>query len=686
MIILYDKICNKPADFLNNGIGILRDAFNVQTAEELNGELTTSFEYPLQCKYIDFIENENIIKVDVGTDEKQLFRIKNTSRGLSSVKVYAEHITYDLLDNLLEDTFPQNLTGGDALDWILSHTQYQHNFAGNSNITKTGSARYVRKNPLNAIIGDIDNSFVNVWGGELERNNFQIKMLRQRGEDTGYILKYGKNITGLDYTIDNSDVITRIMPMGYNGLLLPEKYVDSPIIDQYPFPKIKLVEFSDVKVKENAEDEEGFETIEEAYEELRKLCELKYQDENIDKPTVNLKVDFVDLRKTTAYSKYSFLQELKLGDTVTVKIDKINVKIRVIKTTHNGNRFTKLELGEFKENYITNTDKNIQNTVKEETKDISTTILEQAQSSATEQLINAMGGNIHKTRSELFIMDTDNPNTCQKVWRFNINGWGYSKNGINGPYEIAATMDGSLVASMIKTGVLSADRIHGGSLTLGGNNNYSGVFSLLNELAEEVIRMDNRGIILSNGAKLIGGNGVLSTFIFAAKSNFNDFLGYVLLNDADFGYYRINAYIPENFVITEAKVILTHIPVQWVKNPYTSPENIWGYSRNIDVFKVTKKDYPRTAYIQSSLIDIFDQAGLLSTNCFGANGYTPSVPSDIEHKQEVKIGTDIKNYIDKGNTEFIIKTRNAIVEGSSDRMYSDTGTGFAYLQVTGYMS
>ena len=71
---------------------------------------------------------------------------------------------------------------------------------------------------------------------------------------------------------------------------------------------------------------------------------------------------------------------------------------------------------------------------------------------------------------------------------------------------------------------------------------------------------------------------------------------------------------------------------------------------------------------------------------FGVNGYTPSIPSDIEHKQEVKIGTDIKNYIDKGNTELIIKTKNALIEGSSDRMYSDTGTGFAYLQVTGYMS
>lgn len=686
MIILYDKECNKASDFLNNGIGILRDVFNIQTEEELNGGFTTSFEYPLQGKYINYIENENIIKVDTGTDEKQLFRIKNTSRGLNSIKVFAEHITYDLLDNLLEDTFPQNLSGGEAIDWILSHTQYPHNFVGLSNITKSNSARYVRKNPITAIIGDIDNSFVNIWGGELERDNFIISMKQKRGKDTGYVLKYGKNITGLDYTIDNSNVITRIMPIGYNGLLLPEKYVDSDIIEQYPFPKISLIEFSDVKVKEKEDDEEGFATKEEAYEELRRLSNLKFEDEKIDKPIVNLKVDFIDLRKTTIYSKYSFLQELKLGDTVSVKIDNINVKIRVIKTIHDGTRFTKLELGEFKANYITNTDKNIKNTVKEETRDISTTILENAQLSATELIVNAMGGNIYKTRNELFIMDTEDPNTCQKVWRFNINGWGYSKNGINGPYEVAATMDGSIIANMIKSGVLSADRIRGGTLTLGGNNNYSGVFSLQNELAEELIRMDNRGIILSNGAKLIGGNGVLSTFLFVAKPSFNDFLGYTIISDATFAYYKINCYIPDNFIITEAKIILTHIPVQWIKNPYDNPTTIWGYSRNIDVFKVTKNDYPRTAYIQSSLVDVFDQAGLLSTGCFGANGYTPSVANDINHKQETKIGTDIKTYINKGNTELIIKTRNNLVQATDDAMYTNTGTGFAYLQVTGYMS
>ena len=87
MIVLYDKKCNKPSDFLNNGIGFLREAHNIETVEELNSELTTSFEYPLSGKYINDIENENIIKIDVGEAEQQLFRIKNISRGINTIKV-----------------------------------------------------------------------------------------------------------------------------------------------------------------------------------------------------------------------------------------------------------------------------------------------------------------------------------------------------------------------------------------------------------------------------------------------------------------------------------------------------------------------------------------------------------------------------------------------------------------------
>ena len=83
-----------------------------------------------------------------------------------------------------------------------------------------------------------------------------------------------------------------------------------------------------------------------------------------------------------------------------------------------------------------------------------------------------MGGYVYKTQSELFIMDTNNPVTAQKVWRWNIEGLGYSKNGINGPFEIAMTADGQIVADFITAGVMDASIITTGILKSQDGNFY----------------------------------------------------------------------------------------------------------------------------------------------------------------------------------------------------------------------
>ena len=248
MINLYNAKFTKTSDFNNNGIGSLKDTTKCEVTEELNGECTIDFEYPKNGKYAPEIENDMIIKVDTGEAERQLFRIKNRNENLTMITAKPQHITYDLRDNALDDTFPQNQNGAGAIDWILTHTQYNHLFKGYSDITNQASARYVRKNPLEAIIGDLDNSFVNVWGGELQRDNFNVRMLQQRGEDKGYTIKYGKNLTGIEFSKNDSNVITRLRPIGYDGLLLPEKYIDSPLIEEYPHPKIGEIEYERRKI------------------------------------------------------------------------------------------------------------------------------------------------------------------------------------------------------------------------------------------------------------------------------------------------------------------------------------------------------------------------------------------------------------------------------------------------------
>ena len=439
---------------------------NVQ--EELNGQFSIEIKYPIKAYLSDEIKSGRIITCEVGYGSRQAFRIYKTNKTLDEITIYANHIFYDLTDNMLEDVYPKNLDANQFINWILSHSQYKTNFKGSGNISNVATARYVRKNIVKAIMGDEENSTLKLFSAELERNNYDISILRRRGTDRGVSIRYARNINGNSFDEDNSTIGTRIMPKGYDGILLPEKYVDSPIINKYPHPIIREIEYSDIKLKDdNSEDNEGFETLEQCYEEMRKRVQKEFEN-GLDKPTISVDVDFVELSKTVEYKEYKNLEKVYLGDTIKIYLEKLGVDVmeRVISTTYDvlADRFTNIELGKLNSNYVSE-NAQFQNTMEQVT---IPNILEAAKNHSTQQLINAMGGHVHKTQSELFIMDTDNINTAQKVWRWNLNGLGYSSTGINGVYELAMTQDGNIVADFIKTGTMSVSRIEGLSNLLDG--------------------------------------------------------------------------------------------------------------------------------------------------------------------------------------------------------------------------
>lgn len=135
----------------------------------------------------------------------------------------------------------------------------------------------------------------------------------------------------------------------------------------------------------------------------------------------------------------------------------------------------------------------------------------------------------------MLCMDTDDINTAQKIWMFNINGIGHSKTGINGIFGTAITMDGHIVADFVDTGTLTANiikagtmhlsRLYGDDLILGGNGNGRGRLIIKDSSAVDKIVADNNGISLLNGSKLIGGNGVLSNFQFQDQRFCGVFVG-----------------------------------------------------------------------------------------------------------------------------------------------------------------
>ena len=128
-------------------------------------------------------------------------------------------------------------------------------------------------------------------------------------------------------------------------------------------------------------------------------------------------------------------------------------------------------------------------------------IVKDAVANATQIIKNAMNGYITTvlsddgTPQELLIMDTNDINTAQKVWRWNINGLGYSKTGYNGKYALAMTMDGAFVADFITVGTMLANRIKGGTLTLGHANNDNGRIEIFNSVGKMIGEWDCNGFM-----------------------------------------------------------------------------------------------------------------------------------------------------------------------------------------------
>lgn len=136
-------------------------------------------------------------------------------------------------------------------------------------------------------------------------------------------------------------------------------------------------------------------------------------------------------------------------------------------------------------------------------------ILAAAKNNASELIKNASEGNVYTVYDEdgkpieLCIIDDPDLGAAQKVWRWNMNGLGYSKTGYEGEYGLAITMDGQIVADYITTGTMHADRIRGGTLTLGGLEDGYGLASVRDKDNKETVRLDKEGIYATAGE--IGG-------------------------------------------------------------------------------------------------------------------------------------------------------------------------------------
>lgn len=329
MIQLY-KQNNK--DYNMNGDMILKP-IEATIRMELNGLWEVNLVHPFDSKgRWKSISIEDVIKVDLpwGEDLYYIYDLDDSSD--DGIIISCKHIFFKLnktyCKNIndtknLYDVRPTNCNAKVALNTVFVGT----NFVGESNITNINTSYFIRKSILEAIVGTDDNSILNRWGGELFLNKYTVTLNHRIGADHGVKCKYGNNSVSFKRNRNSEDIITRAIVVMYDGLMLPEQYVDSPLINNYPEIYEGIVEFDDIKVKENPEDEEGFNTKEEAFEEARRRIKEVFKNDHIDIPKVTFDVDMINKSNSLkGIAKDGYI--VNLGDTVTAEHEMLGIDIK----------------------------------------------------------------------------------------------------------------------------------------------------------------------------------------------------------------------------------------------------------------------------------------------------------------------------------------------------------------------
>ena len=452
-----------------------------------NGSFYLDFESSLE--YINDIVAGNILVAPTPQGE-QAFRIGSVTATRTKINAKCYHVFYDSKNLLIQDSYVVDKNCNDALDHLNSATSDLSPFTTLSDITSTNTYRCVRKSLYEAI-----NVILERWGGHLVRDNFTIKIMNSIGQDNGVTIRYGKNLKNISCETNWDNVVTKLMPVGKDGLLLnaldptADVYVTSDI--QYDIPFTKTVSFEQDINEENYQDENG------------NLDEQAYKQALLD-DLYNQAINYVntnDIPQVNYTLKANLEKVTDIGDTVEVIDERLGINIitNVISYVYDCilNKYVEVEFGNFTQklnNLLNSINTNTQNIIEQSNETLQVTLSQELQQ-AQDKIWNALGSSyVIYEGDKILVVDSLPKETATNVIMINNGGIAFSNTGINGNFSSAWTIDNVLNMEQINVINLTANLIKGGTLKLGSNLNQNGQLEVYDEANNLIAELNKSGL------------------------------------------------------------------------------------------------------------------------------------------------------------------------------------------------
>lgn len=461
-------------DYTSNG-DIVLQPYKAKIHKEDNGDYYLDVEASLQ--YVDYLTANRIIVADT-PQGAQAFRITNPSKTQNKISLRAWHVYYDSKNYVIADSYVVEKNGNDAINQLNDATDNKSPFVVSSNIANIDSFRCVRKSLYEAF-----STVLERWGGHLVRDNFNVKLMADIGQDNGVTVRYKKNLKEIESEVNWDNVCTKILPVGSDGLLLDEMYLYSST--QYDIPYTKVVSFSqDINEEDYRNDKRYHQAL---IDDLRKQATDYLAENCVPKVSYTLKAN---LEKIT-----------DVGDTIEVIDERLGIDVVTHVTSFDYDciqkKYTEFEFGNYSEKLSdlisrisSSTDKKIEKNnialkveLNNEIKKNTATILETLGSSY-----------VVYDGDKILVLDQLPKDSAKNVIMINSQGISFSKNGIDGEFKTAWTIGNTLDLSQINLANFTANLIKGGTLKLGSYANKYGSAEVYDQSDKLIAKLDNTGV------------------------------------------------------------------------------------------------------------------------------------------------------------------------------------------------
>ena len=440
------------------------------------GENTAgSFEFSILPKHPHYEEVNELTSVITAYDgDEEIFcgRVVEITKDLyNRKKVICEGELAYFNDSIQRPAKYQGLTVRGYLETLVNIHNQQVKNQGIDKTFKVGAVTVQDKNDYvykytnwKSTLEVIKTDLLNTYGGYLrirkENGVRYIDYLADYPNTNTQVIEFGSNLLDFTHDMVASDIVTAVIPLGarledvteVEGLdaYLTIKDVNGGVDYVYSQEAVKsygwifkTVKWDDVHVADNL---------------LRKgkeyLSDIQFAQITLTVSAVDLHMLHVDMERIKVLdeirvtSSPNGLDRFFPVSEMTIYLDKpSNNKLTL------GTSYSKTSLSTKTESNMTSIKDKIDSLPNK------SEILEEARENASQLIHSATNGHVVTTADEQLIMDTADKKTARKLWRWNLNGLGYSKTGYNGTYDTAITMDGQIVGERLVGGSVTADKL-----------------------------------------------------------------------------------------------------------------------------------------------------------------------------------------------------------------------------------